>query len=49
MASLAEITAVAIYESSVKVAANDAVLLLVVFKRALYAPPFNGKAPTTSP
>ena len=49
MASFAEITAVAIYDSKVSVAANEAVDLLVVFKSALYAPPFRGKAPTTSP
>ncbi len=49
MASFAEITAVAIYERMVSVAASEAVDLLVVFKSALYAPPFKGKAPTTSP
>ena len=37
------------YDRSVKVAAKEAVDLLVVFNKALYAPPFKGKAPTTSP
>ena len=35
MASLAEITAVAIYDNKVNVAAKLAIDLLVVFKRAL--------------
>ena len=48
-ASLAEITAVAIYDKTVKDAASEAVDFLVVFNNALYAPPFNGNAPTTSP
>jgi hypothetical protein len=49
MASFAEITAVAIYDNMVKVAANEAIILLVVLSKALYAPPFKGRAPTTSP
>ena len=49
MASFPEITEVAMYDSNVNVAANEAVALLVVFNNALYAPPFSGKAPTTSP
>ncbi len=32
----------------VRQAATAALLLLVVFSSTLYAPPFNGKAPTTS-
>ena len=49
MASLAEITAVAMYERIVRQAATDALLLLVVLSNTLYAPPLSGKAPTTSP
>ena len=41
-------TAVAIYDKIVRHAATDALLLLVVFSRTLYAPPFKGNAPTTS-
>ena len=35
MASLAEITAVAIYDNRVREAANEAIPLLVVFNKAL--------------
>ena len=41
-------TAVAMYERMVRQAGMEARDLLVVFSRALYAPPFKCKAPTTS-
>ena len=48
VASLAEITAVAMYERMVRHAAMEAWYLLVVLSSALYAPPLSGSAPTTS-
>lgn len=47
-ASDAETTAVATYDSTVSTAASAATPFVVVFNNALYAPPFNGNAVTTS-
>ena len=47
-AVLALITAVATYDKIVKQAAMEALYFVVVFKRALYAPPLRGSASPTS-
>ena len=39
----------AIYDRIVSVAASEAFDFVVVLSRTLYAPPFKGRAPTTSP